>query len=159
MVRTGRTRRQLSNLALRPEVGFVGGQRGGYIFPQFMAAFDAVATVGFLIRLLADNGRDLERVVDELPAFHLRRASLFCPYHVKGTVMRVMADAGAADDVDEVEMQDGIKVHRDGGWALVLPHATEPRVELFAEGPDEASAEALLETFTELVNATVAEQG
>ena len=93
--------------------------------------------------------------MDELPAFHLRRASLFCPYHLKGTVMRAMAEAGQMPDVDEVEMKDGIKVHRDGGWALVLPHSTEPRVELFAEGPDEASAEALLQAFTELVAETV----
>ena len=153
VLRTGRTRRQLSNLALSEPVGFVGGQSGGFIFPTFMAAFDAVATAGMLVRLLAEGGRTLEEVVDGLPPFHLRRASVFCPYQLKGTVMRAMAEATAGM---QVQMTDGIKVTRDGGWALLLPHPVEPKVDLFAEGPDEAAAEALIEEYTDLVDRTLA---
>ena len=67
VVRTGRSRRQLSNLALTGTAGFVGGQRGGYIFPEFLAAFDAVMTVGMLVRMLVADGRRLDEVVADLP--------------------------------------------------------------------------------------------
>ncbi len=153
VVRTGRTRRQLSNLALSGSVGFVGGQRGGYIFPSFIAAFDAVMSLGMIVRLLAREGRTLDEVVSGLPPFHLRRASLFCPYGAKGTVMRAMAEATTGMDV---QMTDGIKVFRDGGWALLLPHAVEPRVDLFAEGPDEGTSERLLAEYAQLVDSTLA---
>jgi mannose-1-phosphate guanylyltransferase / phosphomannomutase len=155
VVRTGRSRRQLSNLALTGTAGFVGGQRGGYIFPEFQAAFDAVMTVGMLARLIGADGRTLDQVVETLPPFHLRRASLFCPYGEKGTVMRAMAEATAGM---EVEMTDGIKLFRPDGWVLLLPHPVEPRVDLFAEGPDEAASEAILEEFAGLVETTLAEQ-
>ncbi len=155
VVRTGRTRRQLSNLALSGSVGFVGNQTGGYIFPSFMAALDGVMSLGMLAGLLAREGRTLDEVVAALPVFHMRRASLFCPYGAKGTVMRAMAEATTGMDV---RMTDGIKVFRDGGWALLLPHATEPRVDLYAEGPDEAAAERLLAEYAQLVDRTLTEE-
>jgi mannose-1-phosphate guanylyltransferase/phosphomannomutase len=155
VVRTGRSRRQLSNLALTGAAGFVGGQRGGYIFPEFLSAFDAVMTVGMAAQLLAADARRLEDVVAGLPEFHLRRASLFCPYGEKGTVMRAMAEATAGSDV---RMTDGIKVFADDGWVLLLPHPVEPRVDLFAEGPDEASSEAMLERYAALVERTLADE-
>jgi hypothetical protein len=37
----------------------------------------------------------------------------------------------------------------------MLPHAMEPKIDLFAEGPDERSAEALLEEYAALVIETI----
>lgn len=156
VVRTGKTRRQLSNLALDDSIGFVGGQRGGYIFPRFLPAFDAVASCAMVAQLLIKEDRRLEEVVAELPPYHLRHTSLFCPYDKKGTVMRAMAEATA--DMD-VEMTDGIKAFTADGWALLLPHAVEPKVDLYAEGPDEGAAEQLLESYARLVEETVAAEG
>lgn len=151
--RCGVSKRALSLAALHDDVGFAGDRAGGYIFPRFLAAFDAVMTMGAIARLLTETGRRLDEVVAALPEHHLVEASVACPSGMKGAVMREVAQAFS--DL-EVEMTEGIRVERDGGWALVLPDPAEPLVHVFAEGPEASVSHALLSEYTALVESTVA---
>lgn len=151
--RTGVSKRALSLAALTDDVGFAGDRAGGFVFPRFLAAFDAVMTTGALARLLAETGRRLDEVVASLPAHHLVEASVACPSGLKGAVMRGMAQAVAGL---EVEMTEGIRVERDGGWALVLPDPAEPLVHVFAEGAGRDGSHEMLREYTELVERVVA---
>jgi mannose-1-phosphate guanylyltransferase/phosphomannomutase len=153
VVRTRRARRAVYEAALRDDVGFAGSQDGGYVFPRFLAAYDAVMTVGAVAGMLLDQNRSLDQVVDSLPPFFLRRQVVPCPYDRKGLVMRGMSDATVGLPV---EMTEGIRAETDGGWILVLPHASEPVVSLFAEGPDDATADAILGRYARLVEDMVA---
>jgi mannose-1-phosphate guanylyltransferase/phosphomannomutase len=146
--RCGVSKRALSLAALRDHVGFAGDRSGGYIFPQFLAAFDGVMTAGAIASLLSESDRRLDEVVASLPEHHLKEASVACPSGMKGAVMREMA---AAVSGMEVEMTEGIRVERDGGWALVLPDPAEPLVHVFAEGPADEVSHALLSEYTALV--------
>lgn len=148
VIRTARSARALCAAAMSDDVGFAGSQSGGFIFPQFLATYDAVMSVGMLTRLLLDSGRSLDETVAELPPFYLREASLFCPYDKKGLVMRGVAEAVAGLPV---EMTDGIRAEVEGGWVLVLPHSIEPVVTLFVEGTDPAHADELLGRYGDLV--------
>ncbi|MBA2537206.1 MAG: hypothetical protein H0V20_07225, partial [Actinobacteria bacterium] len=47
----------------------------------------------------------------------------------------------------------------DGGWAQVLPDATEPLVHVFAEGPTDEHAARLEEKYTALVAEIIAGDG
>jgi len=153
VVRTGRSRRALAEAAMRPDVGFAGSQDGAYIFASFLTSYDAVMSLGMVIRMLRETGEDLDAIVDALPTAHLIESSVFCPPSCKGSVMRSVAEEAAGD---RIEMQEGIRVFVDDGWALVLPHSSEAIVELFAEGPDDTAAHALLQQFEELVSTAVA---
>jgi mannose-1-phosphate guanylyltransferase/phosphomannomutase len=146
--RCGVSKRALSIAALRDDVGFAGDRAGGFIFPEFLAAFDAVMTTGAIARLLTETDRRLDDVVAGLPEHHLLEASVSCPSALKGAVMREIALSVAGL---EVEMTEGIRVERDGGWALVLPDPAEPLVHVFAEGPDAITAHGLLVEYTGLV--------
>jgi mannose-1-phosphate guanylyltransferase/phosphomannomutase len=154
--RCGVSKHALSHAALREDVGFAGDRAGGYIFPLFLAAFDAVMTTGSIARLLTETGRRLDDVVAGLPAHHLMEASVSCPSTLKGAVMREVAASVAGL---EVEMTEGIRVERDGGWALVLPDPAEPLVHVFAEGPDAGTAHALLAEYTGLVESVATANG
>jgi mannose-1-phosphate guanylyltransferase/phosphomannomutase len=147
------SKRALSLAAMREHVGFAGDRAGGYIFPQFLAAFDGVMTTGAIARLLSETGRRLDDVIAGLPEHHLVEASVACPSGMKGAVMREMAAAVAGL---EVEMTEGIRVERDGGWVLVLPDPAEPLVHVFAEGPEAGSSHDLLAEYTALVEGVVA---
>jgi mannose-1-phosphate guanylyltransferase/phosphomannomutase len=136
-------------------VGFAGDRAGGFIFAQFLAAFDGVMTTGAIARLLSESGRRLDEVVASLPAHHLKEASVACPSGMKGAVMREMATAVSGMDV---EMTEGIRVKRDGGWALVLPDPAEPLVHVFAEGPADEVSHALLSEYTVLVERVAGER-
>ncbi|MRR11873.1 hypothetical protein EG835_05260, partial [bacterium] len=146
--RTGTSRRALSSAALDPHIGFAGSRRGGYVFSDFLAAYDAVMSFGMLLRMLDHQEMTLDQVVDLLPDFHLRHEAVFCPFDRKGAVMRTMAAIGQLNQADIVE---GVRISTDDGWALVLPHATEAIVHVYAEGSSCASADRTLATYVEMV--------
>lgn len=141
VVRTGTSRRALSSAALAPGIGFAGSQRGGYVFPHFLAAYDAVMSFGMLLRLLDQHDMTLDEVVGALPPFHLRHQAVFCPFDRKGVVMREMAAVGEMGVSGVVE---GVRIPGDHGWALVLPHATEATVNVYAEGDTAEAADGIL---------------
>ncbi|MEL7667299.1 MAG: sugar phosphate nucleotidyltransferase [Actinomycetota bacterium] len=151
--RTGTSRRALSAAALDPAIGFAGSRRGGFVFPHFLAGYDAVMSFGALLRMLDHHGMDLDEVVAGLPEFHLREESVFCPFDRKGAVMRSMAAIGRVGEADAVE---GVRIAEADGWALVLPHATEAQVNVYAEGPDDARAEAILTRYADAVRDAIA---
>ncbi|HEX9094116.1 MAG TPA: sugar phosphate nucleotidyltransferase [Coriobacteriia bacterium] len=153
VVRAGLSTRALSLAALREDVGFAGDRSGGYIFSGFLAAFDAVMTVSSIARLLTETNRSLDDVVAGLPEHHLVESAISCPSHLKGAVMRKMAEAVSGMDV---EMTEGIRVERDDGWALVLPDPGEPIVQVFAEGGDAEGARALVAEYSAVVEEAIA---
>jgi mannose-1-phosphate guanylyltransferase / phosphomannomutase len=109
------------------------------VFPEFLPAYDAVASLCKLLELLAPVGRPLSSLVAELPASTLVHRQVPCPWSLKGTVMRVLTERLRDREVD---LLDGIKVFDERGWAQVLPDPDEPLVHIYAEGTtSEASAE------------------
>lgn len=153
VVRTGTSRRALSSAALDPDVGFAGSRRGGYVFSRFLAGYDAVMSFGMLLRMLEQQQMTLDEVVDQLPDFHLRTEAVPCPFDRKGAVMRTMAGYGQANQAGTVE---GIRITTPDGWSLVLPHATEPVVHVYAEGETSASADTTLRKHVEMVQDAIA---
>jgi mannose-1-phosphate guanylyltransferase/phosphomannomutase len=112
---------------------------GGYVFPEFMPAYDAVASLCKLLELLAPMDKPLSELVSELPASTLVHRQLPCPWSLKGTVMRVLTERLRNRKLD---LLDGIKVLERDGWAQVLPDPDEPVVHIYAEGKTrERSAE------------------
>ncbi len=155
VVRAGTSRRSLSAAALRDDVGFAGSQTGGFVFPGFLAAYDAVMSLAMLLRMLDTLETTLDEVVESLPPFHLRRRSVFCPFDRKGAVMRQMAEIGQHR---EVEMTEGVRVAHDDGWALVLPHESEASVDIYSEGGTAARADEIANRYVALVEAAIAEE-
>lgn len=148
--RTGTSRRALSSAALDPDIGFAGSRRGGFVFPHFLAAYDAMMSFGMLLRMLDHQDTTLDAVVAGLPPFNLRQESVFCPFNRKGAVMRTMAALGEPGSVVE-----GVRIGTDDGWALVLPHATEAVVYVHAEGATPESADATLAKYVRAVQEAI----
>lgn len=155
VIRCGRSRRALSACAQQEGVGLAGSQNGGFVFRDFLAGYDAVMTLGMVLKMLATDGRTLDEVVASLPPSHVVSHPVFCAYDQKGAVMRAVSEAVAGK---RTELTEGIKVYEDGGWALVLPHADEPQVLLYAEGASEEEAEKLVRRYAGIV-ADVVRQG
>lgn len=153
VLRPGRSRRSLASLALKGLAGFAGSATGGYIFPDFLAASDAVMSMGMITRMLASDGRTLDEIVDSLPPFYKRTIGVFCPVDRKGAVMRVVTDATAGCDVD---LTEGVRIHLEGGWALILPHSSEPLVTIYAEGVDDIAADQIASEWQQIVEQAIA---
>jgi len=152
VLRPGLSRRSLAVLAHEEIIGFAGSVRGGYIFPKFLAAYDGVISVAMVASMLACTGSGLDEIVDGLPAFHKSQTSVFCPAHRKGAVMRVVSEASAGSDVD---LTEGVRIAHDDGWALVLPHSSEPEVTVWAEGNDDAALARIMEHWVAVVQEAI----
>ncbi len=144
VVRTRSDRRAMMALAER-EAGplqFAGGSGYEVIFPEFQPAFDALYAAAKVMELLAAEHRPLSELVDLLPEWHFANRIVNCPWDRKGQIMRRLLDEtnGA-----KVELTDGLRVERDGGWVLVLPDASEPFFKIYAEGRSDGDAHRLVD--------------
>jgi mannose-1-phosphate guanylyltransferase / phosphomannomutase len=139
VIRTPASLAELTKAAAEDGVIFAGAVGGGYVFPEFLPAYDAVASLCKLLELLAPMDKPLSELVSELPASTLLHRQLPCPWSMKGTVMRVLTERLRDRKLD---LLDGIKVIDKRGWAQVLPDPDEPVVHIYAEGKSrETSAE------------------
>jgi mannose-1-phosphate guanylyltransferase / phosphomannomutase len=139
VIRTRTDRRALMALAEREgsSLTFAGGANYELIFPEFAPVFDSLYGAAKVMELIAAQGRPLSEIVDELPASHLASRRDQCPWERKGQIMRRLLDE---TDGENVELTDGIRVAREGGWVLVLPDASDPLFNVYAEGRSEDEA-------------------
>jgi mannose-1-phosphate guanylyltransferase/phosphomannomutase len=139
VVRTPAAPAELMETAAQDGFVFAGAIGGVYVFPEFLPASDAVASLCKLLELLAPVDRPLSELAAELPASTVVHRQIACPWALKGLVMRVLTERLKGRELD---LTDGIKAFDERGWAEVLPDPDEPLIHVYAEGEtEEASAE------------------
>ncbi len=122
------------------EVDFVASHEGGFIWPDFLPAFDATATLAKLLDLLESTSQTLSSVVDGLPESHIVHRAVPTPWERKGTVMRTLVEEEQGSDLVLV---DGVKVSHGESWTLVIPDQEAALTHIWAEGDtDEHAATA-----------------
>ena len=131
----------LMEVAGSGEVDFAASQEGGFIWPAFLPAYDAVATLVHLLDLLASSGRSLSAIVAEVPDTHVAHDTVPTPWERKGTVMRGVMER--AKDFPTV-LVDGVKIVYPDGWALVLPDPELAITHVWAEGASDVEARRLV---------------
>ena len=156
VVRTPASLGDLTKAAAEDGVIFAGAVGGGYVFPEFLPAYDATASLCKLLELLAPVQRTLSELVADLPAPTLVHRQLPCPWALKGVVMRVLTERLRDRELD---LMDGIKVFDDRGWAQVLPDPDEPLVHIYAEGRTVDDSKALEAEFRGMVEEIMQTEG
>ncbi len=134
--------RSLMDVAASPGVGFVISRKGGFIFPEFQPAFDAMLAVLKILELMASAKVKLGRLASEVPDSVILRRNFPCPFAKKGQVLRCLIERTKA--VERREAIDGIKLFFGRDWVQVIP---DPNRELFhinAEADTQARAEQLI---------------
>ncbi|MDQ2983621.1 MAG: sugar phosphate nucleotidyltransferase [Actinomycetota bacterium] len=149
IVRTPASLADLTKVAADDGVVFAGALGGGYVFPEFLPAYDAVVSLCKLLELLAPESRPLSELVAELPSSTIVHRQLPCTWALKGTVMRVLSERLRDRQLD---LTDGIKVIEPDGWAQVLPDPDEPLVHIYAEGETEERSRELEQELHSLVD-------
>jgi mannose-1-phosphate guanylyltransferase/phosphomannomutase len=125
-------------------ITFAASQSGGFIFPRFLPAYDAAATLVELVAMLTATGQSLSKLVQALPPVHITHESVVTPWEQKGVVMRMLIEQLAGRDLVLV---DGVKVVEEGGWVLVLPDPEEPLTHIWAEGTSETQARSMAQQY------------
>ncbi len=130
----------LMEVADSGEVDLGASLDGRYIWPAFLPAFDATATLVNVLALLASTGFTLSKVVDRAPVPHIVHEVVPTPWEQKGLVMRTIVETAKEGDVVLV---DGVKIVTDDWWVLVVPDPEQPSTHVWAEASTDDDARAV----------------
>ncbi len=131
----------LMEVAQNRAIDLAASQEGGYIWPSFLPAYDAVATLAQLLDLLAKAGRPLSAVLANVPEPHTAHQMVPTPWERKGAVMRGMLERAEGH---ERVLVDGVKILYPEGWALVLPDPEVAVTHVWADADTDAEARRLV---------------
>jgi mannose-1-phosphate guanylyltransferase/phosphomannomutase len=148
VIRTKTTSRALMETAMMYDVGFVGENYGGYIFTEFLPAFDGMFSIVKILEMLSMLELSLHDVLRHIPKSYLLTANIPCSWEKKGTVMRHLVEKTSDKDV---ELIDGIKVYEKEGWYLALPSQDKAYFTVFSESLEKKKAQEYLEFISSLV--------
>ena len=129
----------LMEVASTGGVTFAASQSGGFLWPEFLPAYDAAATLVELVSMLSETGQPLSKLVHTLPTVSIAHEVVVTPSEQKGMVMRVLVEQL---DGHDLVLVDGVKIPEADGWALILPDPEDPITHVWAEGRGEAEARA-----------------
>jgi len=133
---------------IRGGADFVGGTRGGFIFPNFQIGSDAMYSAMHLLEMLAKAKEKLGDIRQRFGQYVRKDVSVPCPWGKKGQVMRTLI----ASTVDKNrQLIDGVRVFENGGWVLVVPDRQKASFEILAEAEDEGSVDSIIKTYMQLV--------
>ncbi|NLI57844.1 MAG: NTP transferase domain-containing protein [Clostridium sp.] len=119
---------------------------------QFLLNFDALAGLVKIIEYLCTKETTLTDSLEEIPGFYLSKKKIFCPWELKGRVMRTLI---TEKEGEKVELLDGVKFIFEKGWALVLPDADMPLCRVYAEGENAEIAEEISEKYIEKIKTII----
>lgn len=140
--------RAMLEAANSSEVILAGSTDGRFAFPRFQASFDGMFAIARLIELGVSSTMPLSKALADVPVRAFLQTSIPCAWEMKGGIMRKMSE----DSLDkEATFIDGIKVHFDDDWALVLPDQYTPYVHIVAEARDQKTAQRLLSEYQKKV--------
>ena len=143
--RTKATHQALMNAAYEGKCDFVGGTKGGFIFPKFLFASDAMFSVAKILEMTAKTGLKLSEIDEMVPHLHMVKKNMDCPWSEKGTIMRKLIDFTRNE---KRETLDGIKVHFDDRtWIHLLPDKERALFHINAESSKQEMAQSIADRF------------
>ncbi len=140
----------LMEKAIAEQADFVANADGGYGFPDFLPAFDAVSGLLYLLSLLSESEVGLSDLLDKMPEGKVLHQEVATPFEQKGTLMRTLLDELRNDG--EVILIDGIKIVDPLGWNLVVPDQKEPVTHVYVESFNDLDAIHRLNNLVKTIN-------
>ncbi len=122
--------------------------KGGFIFPEFQHAFDAMYAIGKMIEMLSKSGISLSRVRREIPSFDVLHVTIPCSWDKKGQTMR---NAIQNTKDKKTELIDGVKIFLNNGWVLLLPDPDEAYFHIWAEAKDKMTAKGFIDMYSDKI--------
>lgn len=115
---------------------------------QFTMHFDAVAGLVKILDFISANNLKLSELVDKIPEFHISKKEVECPWDAKGKVIRKIIEDNSSETIETLE---GVKIHQNDGWVLVLPDAEQPICRVISESFSAEFADELTNIYAEKI--------
>jgi mannose-1-phosphate guanylyltransferase/phosphomannomutase len=155
-VEMGRT--GLSNVAIKAAstgADLASLADGRYIFPAFLPAPDCFMTLASALGVFRETALSEVREKFKEPFDHVQRRRIECPWSAKGRVMRGLAEKFGGDP--DAILAEGVLLHVEDGWVLMLPDPDSPMFYVYAESSDGGPTETI-EEYVDLVKSLIDDQ-
>ena len=131
------------------EVKFVGGTKGGFLFPDFLYATDGMFSIVKILELIAKSNSRFEELDEQLPILFMEKENINCLKEEKGKIMRKFME-----DTTEYkqELIDGVKVFLNSNdTILCIPDKNRNLVHLNIETNSMEKTKELLYDYKERI--------
>ncbi len=135
------------------DISFVGGTRGGFLFPEFLYATDGMFTVAKILELIARSNKTIDELDRTTPRLFMLKENIICSKDEKGKIMRRFME----DTIQyRQELIDGVKVFLDKYTnVLCIPDKDRNLVHLNVESSSEKISKKLMKEFKAKVESYV----
>lgn len=117
VIRVKDTHFAMMNACDDPEVKFVGGTKGGFLFPEFLYATDGMFSVVKILELIAKTNSDLNALNSGIEKLHMLKENIICPKELKGKVMRMFME----ENIHERQyLIDGVRLLLDDDTTVLF---------------------------------------
>ena len=142
--------------AFSGQCDFVGGTRGGFIFPQWLFASDAIFATLKILEMMAAARLKLSDLADALPGYVRAQREIHCSFDSMGTIMRRLIEETADRPRDVI---DGVRVYTQDSWVLIIPDRENPVFHLIAEAKTPDRLNEVLDEYVAMLNGWLAGNG
>jgi mannose-1-phosphate guanylyltransferase/phosphomannomutase len=152
LIKTRDSHLALMDTASKDDVHFVGGTKGGFIFPDFLFASDGMYSVAKILEMMALANLRFGQLDNQVPKLHMTKKVIHCPWDKKGKVMRYLMKE--TDNHHNRVLIDGVKLGLDKEKStsiLMWPDKAKPTFHLHAESSDAEIADLLSARYEEKI--------
>ncbi|MEP7145988.1 MAG: sugar phosphate nucleotidyltransferase [bacterium] len=127
------------------DVSFVGGTRGGFLFPEFLYSTDGMFSVAKILDLISRSNQSIDELDGTTVKLCMLKENIICSREEKGSIMRKFME----DTVQYTQVLiDGVKIFVDDQTTvLCIPDKDRNIVHLNVESPTENRSKELLNEF------------
>jgi phosphomannomutase len=127
----------------------IGGEgSGGVIFPELHYGRDALVGIALTLQHLADYGKPLSTLKDELPHYFISKKKIEITVEPDQVIQKLRESFSG----QKINTEDGLRVDFEDHWVHFRKSNTEPIIRIIVEAKTEAEAEKLVKKYLQLIN-------
>lgn len=123
-----------------------GEENGGIFYGPHQPVRDGAMTTALILEIMAENGRKLSSLLEELPKYFIEKGKVECPENLKLKTLERLIEQVKGQNINTI---DGVKVwFEDRSAILMRPSGTEPIYRLYAEAKSRERAKQLVDEYS-----------
>ncbi len=134
-----------------------GEENGGVFYAPHQPVRDGTMTASLMLQILAERGKPLSELMEELPQYFVNKGKVPCKNELKKKVLAKLFNQ--ASNL-KTETLDGVKIWTEkDSWILLRPSGTEPVFRLYAESTQPKKAEQLVQEYQDKLKKIIQSTG
>ena len=128
----------------------IGGEgSGGVIYPTLHYGRDAFVGIAFTLQYLAESGKQLSEIKNELPQYHIAKKKIELKNVSPDSVIDKLIDAYSDQNINT---EDGLRIDFNDHWVHFRKSNTEPIVRIITESKTKDYSEELSKKYYDEIN-------